>query len=798
MDRLSRVVAAHRWRLNLRPLNLTLAVNGALLFLAAPSAFAQGAAIVVESTAAAEEKNSPSVHKKLPSVEVTAAFEEQHKPGAVSKISKEELERQGAGNFGDVLKYQPLISVPGLTAGATKNTSTYDHPGSSNYNIRGVEGNRVGVDVDDVEMPEAVDRSTTSGSGRAAVGTFGQGRDFIDPEMFSEVEVDSGTTTARRPAGGIGGAVSFRTKSPEDYVNNDKPYYGGVKAGYNSADQSWSKALTGAGSNGMFNGLVVYSRRDGRQTENNSATLDAYPSAWSSDALLLKGGMHLNAEHRLTISADLYRRRNDLSYSGWNNTATAVTGRSRQHSLTDRATIQLAHLWTPAHGLLDRLETRLSYQDTDMQDATATTALAARTVKDEFSRNHNKLFSLSFTAGKKIANHSLRFGTNLSRNRNEHALFGSTFNWTAYPNTETNKFGLFAEDEMVFDIGGHRLALLPGLRVDRIKNSIYGTKEFGNRRINAAQLNTMYGAGSTDTIVSPSLSVVYDIVPRLSAYAQWKRGGRAPSVGELFGYWNGGAGGYALIGKRDLQKETSEAFDLGLKGSPVEGITFNSSMFYTKYKKFIAYTRYGRDVNPEMFVDVQSNLSTIYQAENRDNAYIYGLELSTRIDAGAFASAMRGMYSTWALGYSRGQAKSRYQGDSYQELDSVQPAKLIIGVGYDAPEKNWGSNLTATLVRGKQAKANFRNGYKNEGGALPDSQVVYFRVPGYVSVDLSTYWRVGRNVRVAAGINNLFDKRYWDYASARSLEPSTPKDAQDIQLQTRTGRSMFASVAADF
>lgn len=191
-------VMRRRRRSSLQPLTLALAINAALLCLAAPNAGAQ------ENVSASPMAGNERPGKKLPDIEVKETREEQHKPGASVKVTKEELEKQGAGSFADVLKYQPLVSVPGVTAGTTNTTSAYDHPGSTNYNIRGVEGNRVGVDVDDVEMPEAVDRSATSGSGRASIGTFGQGRDFIDPEMYSEVQVDSGTTTSARPAGGHG------------------------------------------------------------------------------------------------------------------------------------------------------------------------------------------------------------------------------------------------------------------------------------------------------------------------------------------------------------------------------------------------------------------------------------------------------------------------------------------------------------------------------------------------------------------------------------------------------------------
>lgn len=794
MARISRVRTARSWHVRVRPLTLALAVNSALICMHAP-AWSQSAGNAAD---VADSAPIRLAQRQLPDIEVIETRDEQHKPGASTKVTKEELERQGAASFADVLKYQPLVSVPGVTSGTTNTNSPYDHPGATNYNIRGVEGNRIGVDVDDIEMPEAVDRSATSGSGRASIGTFGQGRDFIDPELYSEVQVESGTTTAARPAGGIGGAVSFRSKSAEEYVNANRSTYVGLKAGYNSGDRSWNEVLTGAATAGMFDGLIVYSHRDGHQSKNNSDTLSAYPSDWSSDAVLLKGGMRINGEHRLSISADIYRRDNDLSYSAWNNTATAITGRSVQDSKTSRDTLQLGHLWTPVNTWVDRLETKFSWQDTDMQDRTRTTTVATGAVENNYSRNHNKTLGLTSTGSKKLGDSNLRFGLNASRNRNEHALTGTAFASQPYPNTETTKYGAFIEDEIIFNLGGHRLAVIPGLRVDRVKSSIYDTSNFGNTRITAAQLQAMYGSGVSNTIVSPSLSVVYDIVPRVSAYAQWKHSGRSPSVSEMFGYWNGGGGTYALLGNPDLKKETSDAFDIGLKGSPIDGIVFNSSMFYTKYKDFIAYTRYQRSLNPEMFTTVQSNLSTVYRAENRDSAYIYGLELSTRIDHGAFVPALRGVYSNWAVGYSQGKAKSRYNGDSYQDLDTVQPAKLIIGVGYDAPEKRWGSNLTGTFVKGKQAKATNRNSYANAGGVVGDSTVSYFNVPGYASFDLTGYWRIGRNVRINAGINNLLDKRYWDYASVYSLEPSVAKDAQDIQLQTRTGRSFFASASIDF
>jgi hemoglobin/transferrin/lactoferrin receptor protein len=228
-------------------------------------------------------------------------------------------------------------------------------------------------------------------------------------------------------------------------------------------------------------------------------------------------------------------------------------------------------------------------------------------------------------------------------------------------------------------------------------------------------------------------------------------------------------------------------------------VVFNSSVFYTRYKDFISYTRYTRANNPEMFTNIQPNLIFLYQASNRDAATIYGTELSARLEHGTWSPAAKGLYSTWALGYSKGHSKSNFAGDRKVDLDSVQPAKAIIGVGYDAPEKAWGLNLTGVFVKGKQAVATNRQSFTNNPGAtLTDSTTEQFRVPGFARFDLSAYWRLTKNMRLAGGIYNLGDKRYWAYSNARSLQPSSAQDRRQIELSTAPGRTFAVSLNVDF
>ncbi len=55
--------------------------------------------------------------------------------------------------------------------------------------------------------------------------------------------------------------------------------------------------------------------------------------------------------------------------------------------------------------------------------------------------------------------------------------------------------------------------------------------------------------------------------------------------------------------------------------------------------------------------------------------------------------------------------------------------KAIVGVAWDDPAKRYGTALTATFVKGKQASATNRESYTNTGSAITDSSSEYMRVP---------------------------------------------------------------------
>lgn len=80
------------------------------------------------------------------------------KAGSEHSVSAQELQDKGAKDFGSVMRYEPLISATGASGGSGNGKSGFDRGGYTGYNIRGLESNRVGIDVDGIAQPDATGR----------------------------------------------------------------------------------------------------------------------------------------------------------------------------------------------------------------------------------------------------------------------------------------------------------------------------------------------------------------------------------------------------------------------------------------------------------------------------------------------------------------------------------------------------------------------------------------------------------------------------------------------------------------
>ena len=741
-----------------------------------------------------------------PVMTVTAPATEKQ-AGSKTTISAAELQRRGANDFGSIMRYEPLISATGASGGSSAGKSGFDRAGYTGYNIRGLESNRVGFDVDGIPLPEATGRSYVS---RAGLNTFGIGRDYIDPYLFGRVDIEKGATSVEQPNTSIGGNVSFRNKTPDDYLNPGKETYFGYQSDYDSSSRSWHNGITAAAGNEELRGIFVYSRRDGQETRNNSGVLDAYPANWHSDAFMTSGIWQPNDEHKLSATFDYYHKTNHTHYDSWDSTGNTLYGTAQQQSDTRRWGISLADEYTPYNDFIDSLQTRVYWQQTQAHDNTymPSSASAYKTVYSDYNVD---TYGFDTRAAKSLGRHEVSAGLN-ARLEETDRPFRETpsqgvFSATMEPAADSRSYVVagYLQDKINFDLDSHNFAVIPGVRVmyQNTRPRNLSSLTTGSSVITESEMDTLYGSGNADTQVLPSLTFQYDLTPALMTYLQYKRGAQFANASQLYGSWNlgssyAGTQQYALIGNADLDTETSNNVEWGLKGQVTEGVTVNTSVFYNDYKNFIAYTRYTRSGSPAKFANVPSNIYTIYEAENRDRAYIYGAELSTKVNFGTWFEEVNGLSATLAFGYSEGKSKSSYLGDKYIDIDSVAPMKAVVGLAWDDVERGYGAAVIATFVKGKKAEATNRESYTNSGSAITDSSTDYMRVPGYGMVDMTAYWKVTKNVKLSGGIYNLTDRKYRDYLSSRELSGSSQQDVNNQALAVMPGRTFQLGVNVDF
>lgn len=694
------------------------------------------------------------------------------KTGTVTVIGADALTRQGVTDMQNMARYAPLVSVPGAASGSG---NVWDGAGNTGFNIRGVEGNRVGIDLDGIELPEAApkpDASTLNG--------FGVGRDYFDPETFRSVTIQSGTAQAGAGAQGLGGNVSFVTKAPEDYVSDARPLYGDYKFGLNGANDMRMHALTGAAQTGALKALAVLVHRDGNELDSTgSAPLN--PDDWDSDALLAKLSWSPLAGHRFTATIDSYRARHERDYN--NKQGALYPEGSHQAGRTKRDRFSLDHLYQGSTPWFDTLESRVYVQDAEVEDVTNARYITGGQPTLRRIATSLETDSAGFTsnASKRLGSHVLAYGVSAEQTdsrrpwREDRTIVNTgaqqVTNKNRMADMESLKLSAFARAEIALT---NRISVTPGLRYnwrelkpDNLDNYAIGIPA-ASREIKK----------ETEHNVTPSVTFSADVAPNLNAYLQYSRGTRLPSAAERTGTYDslsytGTGNAYAVIGNPNLEKETTNAVELGLKGQLAPGLRMHAALFNTRYKNLIEYASQPRD--PVNYPNITFGL---FRPENLASARTWGGELTLDADLGQFNADLKGARLTLASGIQRSKARNA-RTNRESELASTLPKKTSVIAAWDDPAQRGGAAFAIVHTRGKRA----------ENDVIAGIDSAFFAIPSSTAMDLTGYWNIDEHASITAGLYNLADKKYWDYASSRGLPAATNAiTAADIERQARPGR----------
>ena len=795
------------------------------------------AAIVSQTFPAFAADPVPQAHQDLNEVKVIGGRKVQ-KLGE-EKVRRQALDKQMVSDESDLVRYDPGISV--VEGGRS---------GSNGFTIRGVDKDRVAINVDGLAQAES--RSSEAFQELfGAYGNFNANRNTSEPENFSEVTINKGADSLKSGSGALGGAVNYKTKSASDYVSEEKPYHLGIKGGYIGRNSQKFSSITAAGTWLGLDALMVYTRRFGKETKNNSDAADTVitdnkqswnpnagstnygsrgvarskpdPQDWVNKSTLFKLGYNFNDKNRIGwIYEDSRTDRTTTELSNmwaanWKGEALGDT-RSRQ-DISYRKRIGFEYKNQLDKGPWDSLNLHYDRQTIDMSTWTwdLPTDYNRSGVNSDvyhmFRNIRQKNTQFGADAEKQIDFSKLvwamQYGLGGSQNDNDNRdhsywvrlydpKYQTSNNQELTMLVESSSKNRFAYWNNTFQFGdSSQYRLNAGLRYD---NSSSKAKDNPNYTPAIRGQIPYLGSERKHSGFSYGLGLDWKFTPHLNLLAKYSTGFRAPTSDEtwlLFPHPD-----FYLKANPNLKAETAKNFELGLAGSGKAG-NFKFSGFQTRYRNFIELTYMGvssDNPNSPNYAPISDGTalvsSPVWQNQNRSSAWAKGLEFNGTWNLDSIGLP-QGTHAGINVSYIKGKAKQTNGQET--PINALSPWSAVYNLGYDAPSKRWGINayLTHTAAKKPSDTVHSSDDLNNPWPFAKHSKA-------YTLFDLTGYVNLGKYFTLRAGAYNIGNKKYYTWESLRSIREFGTVNRVDnkthagIERFTSPGRSYNFTLEAKF
>lgn len=657
---------------------------------------------------------------------------------SVESVQRDDMDRNLANDMQQALKYSPGVEV-----------HTEGRFGISQFNIRGVEGSRVKVMVDGVQQPVPYNPGATEQRSYP---------NAVEVDTLKAIEVNKGPASTLYGSDAIGGSIMLRTLNPEDLLTEEgDDQHFGIKAGYASANDELKSTLRWAQRSGKLEALIMGTYAQGHETQTHDSGADiegrqrgaANPADSTLQNLLAKAFYRINDNHRIGATLEVYRDQYDeqeLSENGYTIMPGYTYTNNYNEDERERVRLGVEHEWQLNAMLADQLNWSLNAQQSgSLYKNYDTTAANGSRRRDRDAEDQSLQLDAQFD--KRVAGHQLIYG--LSYNQNDFQLDNADFKFsdgsskagaTGLPDADLASWGIFLQDQ--YHLMDDRLIVTSGVRYDRFK----ATPNFD------AAYDKDYD-GNEDSAFTFKLGSVFHLNDQLSVFGQVAQGFKAPTVEDLYYFYNQGA---VFNPNPNLKAEKSLGYELGLRGQ-YSLADFELATFYTEYDDFIATVKTGT-----------SGGKDVYTKQNLDKATIYGAELSATLHLDQVALP-DGSYLRTAVSYAKGE-----NDDNGRELNTVAPLTGVLGLGLQ--RQSFGGELTLKVVDSKDEW----------------QETDHADAPAYSLVDLTSYYKPTPDLTLRAGLFNALNEKYWAYNDMSTSGSGTGGSAID----TQPGRNW--SISADY
>lgn len=666
-------------------------------------------------------------------------------------------------DFDGLLKYEPGLDTE--TAGTRF--------GATGINIRGVSGNRVDVEIDGVPVRD-----------QFAIGAYSNGgRVLVEPDRIKRVEVLYGPASVMYGSSALGGVMTITTWDPADLLSGtDKPYWFGIRGGYQGADESWVGSGVGSWGEGAHGLLAAATYRNGHELDNQAPPgTPADPQNWDSRDFMFRYTYDTSGGNRLRFSANSGEReittqiKSLLGYGRRFRWTTSLVGDDRDESQrisldydfsTEnwQATARVFDIshetdqWTFEERAKAPVPVEIKRRFLYGQDLSGVDFLAFRSAA--WGRSRHRIGLGAEWMRSDITEMRDGLQTNLLDGSSSNIILGEEMPVRDFPNSRTTEYALWIQDEISLADG--RLEVIPALRWDRYELDPKPDTIWAEDNLETEVVSV------SESRATPRLGLIFHPAEKWSLYGQYSEGFRAPPFEDANIGFDIPLFGFRAIPNPDLKSETSQGIEFGARRVGDQS-RLSLALFSTNFDDFIeSRVLIGRD--PETG-------DLIFQSRNVDKARIRGLDLRYDQDLSAWTDSLEGWMFKLAAYWAEGE--NRQSGEA---LNSIAPPQAVLGISWLSSDAAWDCALTGTFSAAKD---------END---IDQTEGDRFATPKWAVVDLSAGWRPNGRIELRAGIFNLTDKTYWRWLDVANMEADDPM----IPLLSRPGRNYSVTARLSF
>ena len=659
--------------------------------------------------------------------------------GSVAVVSQEEIEARLVTDVSQLLENTIGVTVPkDISSGRSRNSDVV---------IRGVGNNRVNIFIDGFRTGDAYQSG-------------GYGRDLVDTELLKRVEILKGPSSSLYGSDGLAGTIAYTTKDASDLVDDSKSY---LSATLSSQDVNSQEKVTvlGAMVRNNIEALLQVSSRDMNEMEvHDDATETLNPMDGEQDSVLAKLKISLNNGSSINMTFD--NQESDSEYnlltdlgSGFSASNMQVENVSSSVGLDNltRERLSLTYEFEGSNTFFDSGVIRSFSQTTDQRTTTSKNKaimvmpafgppIPSFVPTSEYSDYdfNQEVSGFSLEMIKVIGNHNIVYGVEsetaeYSRNNDKtevnlitgvvnKTLANTLYPHKRFPDSEVTREAIFINDRVYLN---DRTTVVLGARYDSYDQKAKSDALHARNNIFGHEVKPR-----SDSQVSMKVGLIRDISEDMSVFMQYAEGYRNPNFDEAYNTYTNLAQMYTIIPNPNITAETSEGFEVGLRGS-LTNTSWSLAYYKNDYKDFIAYEF--------LFPPIQGVLQVQYQ--NLGSVETDGIEFESKTVFNDNLSA--------SVGISLNDGK---EGDDYLSSLSPDHAKVSLAWVSDSGRLRW--NTVSTLMESSRSNLSPVCG---RGGQCSPAQ----STAGRVSLDTYLSFDLTEKVNLKLGVRNLTDIKYWDF-----------------------------------